>query len=300
MAIENITEEITLSRSLGSLVTTYEEIAVMRIQKIRKSVLATRAFRQELTGVFADVRSSRKAEVLRLLRKKKKGADEGWRGKPASEQYDPKSQVKVLMTGQERFSGSLTSQVVYELIDSMKDKPTDLIVVGDAGRDLLVKLRPEIKFQYFDLPDFTDPASALLPIAKELQNYENITLYYGRFVNLVDQIPARTQLFDEAALEVATGPSKIKKEQMYYLFEPTLAEVVDFFNRQIFAMLFKQTIDESRLAQLGSRITAMESASQNIKKHQQGLLVLARRMARQLKNTKQRQQLAGMVLWKVR
>lgn len=291
MAVEEIREEISLSRSLESLVSTYEEIAVMRIQKIRKSVLATRAFRQDLTGVFADVRSSRKAEVLKLLRKKRLAEKFS---------YNPKSQIKVLMTAQERFSGGLTAAVVYELIDSIKNNPTDLIVVGDAGRDILVKLRPEIKFKYFDLPDFSEPASALLPIARELQNYENISLYYGRFVNLVDQIPARTRLFDEATVQQTVGVKQVDRRQQYYLFEPTLEEVVDFFNRQIFAMLFKQTVDESRLAQLGSRITAMEQASQNIDKRLKGLVVRQRRVSRQLNNTKQRQQMAGMALWRVK
>ena len=274
------------------MVATYEEIAVMRIQRIRKSVLATRTFYQKLSKVFADVRMSRQREVVRYLTKKKKGAQ-----KKGEESV---KEVKVLLSAQERFSGGLTRAVVRQLINSLIDRPTDIIVIGDAGRDLLVELRPELKFDYYDLPDFKSPAGALLPIVTTLQKYEKITLYYGRFVNLVDQIPAMTRLFEEIGWHGSGTILRGGKHELYYLFEPELSEVVDYFNQQIFAMLFKQTVDESRLAQLGSRITAMEQATNKIDEKLKRLALQQRREYKKVNNDKQRQRMSGLALWKVK
>ncbi len=288
---DRLQKDIDVTTSLSQLVTTYEEIAVMRIQKIRKSVVATRIFREGLVKVFADVRESRHREVMEMLEHERK------RRRKDKLLTKRKKEVAMLLSPQERLSGSLTSEIVEQFLKALDREPVDVMIVGEMGKSIMEKNRPDVKFEYFDMPNPKEPISKLKTIVKALLMYEGVTIYYGRFVNLVDQIPAMTQLYDDSAITEKPGQIMEKKQEQFFLFEPSLDEVVNFFDEQILAILFKQTVDESRLAQLGSRIQAMEEASQNIEKELGKLINAHRRAVKEAKNRKQRQMLAGMSLW---
>jgi len=173
-----------------------------------------------------------------------------------------------------------------------------VVVTGLIGKQSIEKSRPDIHFEYFNLPGINAALREHRQLVTYLRKFDDVSIFYGKFVNVVDQVATTTRLASGDRL--ATLPVKEQKaeaERHRYLFEPELPEVVEFFDTQIFAMLFGQTINESSLAQLGSRITAMEIASSNIEKRYEQLLVDQRRARRELRNKKQRQMLAGISLW---
>ncbi len=288
MPVRNsLADEIATAAGLKSLVTAYEEIAVMRIKRVRNDVLAARLFLDGLAEVFARVRASRQREVAKQLRqrhKKKKGSGE--------------SSVTVLLSTQKRLSGTITRKVVDMFAENIQaqDQPSDAVVVGSAARNLLSRLSSGRRIKYFKMPRSSAAAPLQLrPIVNHLLQYDKVTIYYGRFVNLVNQQPAATRLYQETLWKEGQQEKQAKPE--YFLFEPSLEQVVDFFDREVFANLFRRAVDESQLAHLGSRITAMEQASSNIDKELAHLMVKERRVIKDRKNSKQRQALTGMSLW---
>src|SRR5690242_1245585 len=68
-----IIEELEALNTIKDLAESYEEIAVIRMQKIRDSVLKTRDFLAELSDIFVDLKTSYKREVEELLKKRQKG-----------------------------------------------------------------------------------------------------------------------------------------------------------------------------------------------------------------------------------
>src|SRR5438874_12492617 len=70
---KQIQEDIAALNSLKDLAEGYEEVAVVRMQQIKNSVLNTRDFLTELSDVFVDLKSSYEREVKELLAKRKKG-----------------------------------------------------------------------------------------------------------------------------------------------------------------------------------------------------------------------------------
>src|SRR5436190_13933503 len=68
-----IMEDLEALNSLKDLAQSYEEIAVIRMQKIRESVLRTRDFLTRLSDVFVDLKSSYSREIKDLLERIKKG-----------------------------------------------------------------------------------------------------------------------------------------------------------------------------------------------------------------------------------
>src|SRR5258708_39774535 len=68
-----IFEELEALNSLKDLAESYEEIAVVRMQKIKDSVLKTRDFLADISDVFVDLKSSYAREIQDLMEKIKKG-----------------------------------------------------------------------------------------------------------------------------------------------------------------------------------------------------------------------------------
>src|SRR6185369_16274613 len=68
-----IMEDLEALNSLKDLAESYEEIAVVRMQKIKDSVLKTREFLASISDVYVDLKSSYGREVKELLDKMRKG-----------------------------------------------------------------------------------------------------------------------------------------------------------------------------------------------------------------------------------
>jgi len=282
--------ELELLSGLKSLTSAYEEISVMRISRVRKKVLATRSFREGLFEVFSEVRASRHNEIEQLLLKRRS------RMGPALTE----DRVAVLLSANQRLSGTITSSVIRRFEEYVDANKVEVAIVGRVGRDDFSIHRPDKKFTYFELPDDDAPLTAHTDLVAWLRQYRNVSIHYGKFVNVVDQVAATTNLAQDKSLvstirtrRAASG----KKARSDYLFEPELQQVLDFFDTQLFAMLYRQTVSESSLAHLGSRITAMEVASATIEKRYVKLVSEQRRAKRQQRNKKQRELMSGLSLW---
>ena len=91
--------------------------------------------------------------------------------------------------------------------------------------------------------------------------YTEIKIYYGKFQSVVTQKP---DIQNIAAGTTVSGDASAPK--VLYIFEPSVEDILMFFETQIFASIFDQSIRESQLAKFASRILAMDSASQNIER----------------------------------
>jgi len=74
--------------------------------------------------------------------------------------------------------------------------------------------------------------------------------------------------------------------------------LIQFFETQIFATLFRQTVHESELARYASRVNAMEESLQFIKRRQKELQDAKKRFTRASQQKKQLERLSGMRLWR--
>jgi F0F1-type ATP synthase gamma subunit len=290
---ENIDEEIVLAQGLKALSQAYEEISVMRMGQVRGQVIASRPFREGLMKIFAEVRASHQREIVRLLRRQQRGrAGDPGRGRKVA---------VLLSSNEEHWSGTIAQRVAREFLSLVDaDSSQRLIVTGRAGRDYLKKARPQLRFSYLELPDYGASLATYKPLITRLRGFDQVTIFYGKSVNFLEQAPTQTTMAASPTLSAqpATAPGRQTADrQPDYLFEPGLPAVLKFFDTQISAILFRQIVSESDLAQLGSRITAMEQASQNIDVRLKRLRYERLKHHREIRSQKQRERLAGMSLW---
>lgn len=288
---QKLGQEIELVKSLRMIAQAYEEISVMKMQKIRHSVVNTRQFMEKLAEVFGDVRTSYAQQIQRLIKKKKiKDISQfttfAKNGKT----------VSVLLSANTKLYGDIISRTYRLFEEAIAKEKTDIIIIGRLGKELFDRTHSGRDYDYFEVPDMDFTVEDLKPVIAKIANYEKVMVYYGKFENIMTQNPVSMNITGTQNLEnlVKEGEG----DKLRFLFEPQLEKILGFFETQLFSSFFKQTAYEGQLARFASRITAMEEALQNIDGRIGNLNREERRLRRYLENRKQLGTVAGFALWR--
>lgn len=284
-------EQVDLVETLNILAHAYEEISVLRMQKVRNSVMSTRAFLEKLAEIFYDVKSSYRREILALMQSKNRGkasftfSTVAKNGKAAN----------VIITSNARLYGDIVRKVFNLFILEVKKNPTaEIIIVGRLGKDFFDG-QHEIKkdYKYFEIPDNSPQIQDIKPLVLELMVYDKVNVFYGQFTNLMTQQAMASSISGDQPI----GPETTQKDKYTFFFEPSLEKILNFFEHQVFGSLLKQTVHESELARLASRARAMENAISNIEKEEAVLIVESRKFKKRRDDKKRLEGLSGIALW---
>ncbi len=288
-----IAENIEALNSLKELAESYEEIAVIRMQKIKDSVLKTRDFLTDLSDVFVDLKSSYDREVRELLAKQKKGD----KSILPLLQKNGKT-LMVYLSSNGRLYGSVT-QKTYRLLMQDLRKPeaqnSDLMIIGNAGREMFEGSGFKKTYTYFDLPDIGVEMDHIKQLIQKFLQYDRVHVYYGKFDNVVNQTPIGTSITGENIFESEVLVPIAREDR--FIFEPILEKIFYFFETQIIANLFSQTLLENQLARHASRVNAMEEALVHIEEESKKLNLAKSLIKHQLQNKKQLETMAGLSIW---
>lgn len=295
MQKNQLLEAISVVEKFEMLALAYEEIAVLEMQKIRGSVLKTREFIEELSNVFYDVKNSYKKQILALVKKKRKGHVVNQNTISFSTLAKNGKEIIVLLSANTKLYGDIVSKTFNAFLETIKNNPkVDIAIVGKLGKELFDREKLSRPYAYFGLPDVQVTLEHVKPIISHIVQFEKVAVYYGKFINVIEQAPASAIISGEQPLAGEKQPSR---ENFRFIFEPELEKILNFFETQIFSALFKQTVHEYQLARHASRITAMEYALGNIAITSKDLQTQKRRMKHSVANKKLLSSLSGMTLW---
>ena len=288
-----IAENLEALNSLKDLAESYEEIAVIRMQKIKDSVLKTRDFLADLSDVFVDLKSSYDRDVKELLAKRKSG----------NKTILPllKKNGKTLMvylSSNGRLYGSVTQKTYKLFVEDLKkpeSKDADLMIIGTAGRDMFESSANVRPYSYFDIPDIGVEVDHIKQLMLKFLQYEKVHVYYGKFDNVINQTPIGTSITGENIFETETLKPISREDR--FIFEPILEKIFYFFETQIIANLFSQTLLENQLARHASRVNAMEEALIHIDEESKKLNIAKNLIKRQVQNKKQLETISGVAIW---
>jgi ATP synthase F1 gamma subunit len=285
-----IAEELAMVSTFKMLAQAYEEIAVIKMQRVRSSVLSTRQFLDALSLVFSEVKSSYKGEILQFTTKKKKKKNFN----PLKLLSKKNKTVAVLLSSNTTLYGDIINRVYRLFVEEIKKGDYDIVIVGKHGKQLFDGENLGKKYTYFEIPDEGVSFEQLKPILSFVLEYEKVNMYYGKFSNVITQTPTVSNVSGE---DLATEKQDDQKSKVKYIFEPTLEKIYELFENQVLVALFKQTVHEAELSRLASRITAMEQALGNIDKNELDLHAESRRVTKLLANKKQIDTFSGLSLW---
>ncbi|CAN5145604.1 hypothetical protein BH11PAT1_BH11PAT1_7460 [soil metagenome] len=298
--IKQTLADLEFTKTLRLLAQAYEEIAVLKMQRVRTSVFSTRQFLAELSSVFYDVRVNYEDT------KKKAGIKGKHRlfGRPmqlsiTTHKKNGKT-VSVFLSSREKLYGDIIKKVFHLFqfqlfLLGSKKVASDIVIVGRYGKQLVDQLQNAPAYTFFDFPDNNVSMTQLEPLLKLLNQYEKVNVFYGKMETVMNQSALVGSISGETPLE--TKPDAVLTKHAFF-FEPSVETIMTFFETEVFYSLFYQTFHEIELARLASRVKAMEEALGNIDRSEGQLLRDARRIQKRVANKKQLDMLSGIALWK--
>lgn len=282
-ASRQLKDEISINSQLKLMTQAYQEHAITQINLARYSVVSSRAFMEELSEVFSNVKTSYEIYLKAIGKKGQKKLQEKLEKNGR--------EVLILLSANGKFYGDLVTKVGRTFIEAAKTKDADLVIVGTEGKKLFEESRINKPFDFFQIPDTSITIEMLRPLIVKIIQYKKATIFYGRFDNIITQEPTSGSLTGDMP------KAQEKKGETNFIFEPSVENIMEFFESQIFSMLLNQTVSEGKLARFASRIKAMEFAQNNLEKQLEQLIGTQRRLKSMTINKKQIQLFAGQALW---
>jgi len=273
---------------LNNMITAYEEIAAGRIKQSRESVLRSRSFMSDINVIFFNVISSYKKQIdiMMRLKKAKDLKNFSFSNKNGKTLY-------LLISSNTGLYGNITKDTFDLFKKTAEGQDVDKAIVGKLGQLMWERQKIKDKYLYFDFPDQNVDKDHLKKILDFIIEYQKVVVFYGKFQNLVSQ----EAIYTDISGTTPPVQQSEESENVKYFFEPSLAKILEFFEKQIFASIFEQVVRESQLAKISSRLTSLGSASESISKQLSALNIERFRSYHQIQNKKQLQTFSSRVLW---
>ena len=171
----------------------------------------------------------------------------------------------VLITGDRGLCGAYNSKVIDKFKKNVDNSEENVILaIGSKGRDYFKKRDYDIISEYIQIDDYPD-----FRFARKITN-EIISLFKDEIVDKVSLIythfiSALTQEVKLIPLLPVDSPEERERDevQVEYIYEPSADEVLDVILPQYVNNVLYSSLLESKASEFGSRMTAMDSATDN-------------------------------------
>lgn len=291
---KKLLEEIAFVTGLKMLAQAYEEIATVKMNQARSSVLVNRDFLASLSEVFFNVKTSYRRKLLQEQQHKTVAevvhfAHAAKNGR----------QVLVLFSANNKLYGDIIPRIFSLFLQDIRANPgDDVAIVGELGKQLFLSSGLTRPYTYFSIPDRLTSYEDLKPLVAFLTQYEKVKTFYGRFANVLNQEVVGEYISGEEGTKAELAKESDQKTDFY--FEPSIERILQFFETQVFSLLLQQTIHETELARLASRIKAMEQAVERTDTQVGVLRKTSIRIKHDINNKKQLEQITKIYFYKQR
>jgi len=247
--------ELVTNGDLKYLIEAYEEIAAMRMRKVKKSVLMNRDFFSGLNDIYHRVIFTyRVSKHHRFGKHEKNWLPLASNGKT----------VSVLISSNTGLYGDVIKRTFDLFRKNILGVTTDLAIIGKVGRQLfdleLSRIAVNRPYTYFQMSDNGVDNDRIREIVEHLLQYTNIVVYHSIYISILSQQPTETFVTGKAMEMSSKGPT----EELKCIIEPSVEEVAEFFEKQIVASIFEQTVYEASLSKFASRMMSLDFANENI------------------------------------
>lgn len=267
--LKEVKKELEFVATFKNIVSTFQEVASIKMNQIRNDVLKNRGFCQELLKTYKRIRSaywlSLKKEGVRkiIFRQIKKGL------------------VVVFLSANKLFYGPLLLEIWNQVKNFLKNNKGDLVVIGRVGKYLAEREKTGWQIFYFDLDDTKPEEDKIGQVLDFIKDYERIMVFHGKYERGFLQKPTITDISGGLPTE------KEKQINIKYIFEPSAEAVLGFFEREIIGVIFHLAILEHQLARYGARVWAMYQAGERAKNIEKKLKGEEKKLQKALANKKQ-------------
>ena len=275
-------QEIESMEGFLTLVEAYQEIAAVRMRKVKRSVLSRREFMQGLNEAFAYISYSYKV-YRESLKESLKDTVLNTNGKT----------VSILLSSNTGLYGDVIRKTFDLFEKDIKDKETDIIVVGKMGKRFFDNSRLKNQYEYFEMTDKGIDEENVSKLLEKVIDYSDVIIYHGVFKSILSQSPNVTHVTGE----VLKIEEDLSGYDTNFLFEPSVGKIAEHFEKQITSLLFEQVVFESSLSKYASRMVSLDSAADNIEKRLGKLDFKLKKTQHRNINSNLQSSIFGGILW---
>lgn len=285
--LNEIKDQMVVVHSVGDFTNALQQIATIRMVKLRDKVLASRPFVEAANTMLTELVALRNqlqtADLMALERKHAKDAS------PVSHSH----KAVIVITSNPGLTGRYNIEIfqkVEKILEQEKD--SDFFVIGKKGQEYFQGGHFKVKnFPYEVTENFK--IEDLQRLINLFDYYQHITLVYSRFLNSATR--------DVVAVSIVTPepeiPEGVEKPKGKYIYEPDIFELIDGISKKLRAALFQQQIFDARLAQNSAQMIGMKTASDNANNLLADLRLDYNKQRRKMIDKKIGEVFAGSALW---
>jgi F0F1-type ATP synthase gamma subunit len=255
------------------MMSSFEEMAAKRMQEVRGGKELARDYFEDLSNVSSSVGMDLSEKAL----------------------VDPQIGAVVLLGVNGGLYGDLTDRVAYEMVKYLKTSPkADIFVIGESSANSVHEMMPDLRFETTSINDNKWDRSWWEMVVERLRMYRAVKIFYGSFVNLVNQEAKSRSLSGEFSWDHLS--EKIKEERrghLKYLYEPNIEAVARTLSGEVFAQILEDTWHEERLAKFASRLIQLDTVVVGIDKHLSKMSGQRRQLRKRHAERRRGQLLAG-------
>lgn len=269
-SLKDIKKRINSVRNTQQITKAMKMVSAAKLRKAQERVIANRAYAEKMELVLSNL-------ALRVTDSKH----------PFLRQGKKERALVVLLTADRGLCGGFSNNIAKATERYIYENPEnyekiDLMIIGRKGNDYL-KRRPGLNIikVYENLTgDITYQTAVLLSqeiiaLFAEEDKYDVVQVVYNHFKSVISQVITFSQILPVAPREIEADSPVTD-----YLYEPSASEILDeILPKNVEVQIFRALL-ESSAAELGARMSSMDSATKNASE-MIGKLTLAYNRARQ-------------------
>lgn len=286
--LNDIKEQVSVVKSVGEFTNAMQQIATLRMMKLRDKVLASRPFVEAALNMLRELNAEREqmelADRAKLSKKQKGKVGEAPAGRRAV----------IVITSNAGLIGQYNIQIYNKLEKILEsEKDSEFFIIGKKGQEVFANGKYKVRSFPYEVPENFEIAD-LMRLIKLFDFYQHITLIYSRYFNSAKQEVVVTSIVTP---EIEPLPEN-ERQPGKYIFEPDIYELIAGGSKKLRGALFQQQIFDSRLAQFSAQMIGMKTASDNAVKLLGELQLEYNKARRKLIDKKISEVFAGSASWK--
>jgi len=248
--IREIRRRITAVKSTQKITRAMQMVAAAKLRRAQENMLKARPYAQQLDNVIGSVAMRAKRDSHPLL----------------IERADVSKILLVVVTADSGLCGAFNSNAIkaaQRYMNEHKDMQIDLFCVGKKGRDFFKKRDFSVvdeKVMFFNHIKYDD-AVEIIGRVKELflsGGYDRVDVVFNEFKSAIQHVEKVKQLLPLVPAEPDENTNSID-----YLYEPDEYRIFDKLIPYHLEIQLWRVLLESLAAEMGSKMAAMDAATEN-------------------------------------
>ena len=245
---QDIRRRIKSVRSIEQITKAMKMVAAARLRKAQERAYASQPFTEKIQEVLATVANSRLDVTHPLLAKR-----------------EIKKTAYLILSADKGLAGAYSSNLMKEALAAMEGKAKEeisIIAVGRKAKEYFSRRNYQIEREYLgfsERPTYEHAARIAAEVSADFtaELYDEVYLVYTYFHSPINQQPTHLKLLPAQAPEAAEEASRD------FIFEPSAESVLTVLLPRYLETVIYGGLMQAAASELGSRMTAMGSATDN-------------------------------------